>query len=62
MPEARQILKIGTWYNSTEETLLKLGLPQTAKVKRASSVTRHGRKVMAARAGGSDGHPLAGQE
>jgi len=25
--EAREILKIGTWYNSTEETRLKLGLP-----------------------------------
>ncbi len=25
--EAKQILKIGTWYNSVEETLANLGLP-----------------------------------
>ncbi len=25
--EARQILKIGTWYDSREETLVNLGLP-----------------------------------
>jgi hypothetical protein len=29
--EARQILKIGTWYNSVEETLSNLGLPPNRK-------------------------------
>jgi hypothetical protein len=29
--EARQILKIGVWYNSIEETLANLGLPPNRK-------------------------------
>jgi hypothetical protein len=29
--EARQIFKIGTWYNSVEETLSNLGLPPNRK-------------------------------
>lgn len=61
--EARQILKIGTWYNSAEETLLKLGLPPNREGQKGFvGYTTSGGKVMPARAGGSDGHPLAGQD
>lgn len=60
--EARKILKIGVTYNSVEETLLKLGLPPNREGDQKGFIgyTTSGGKVMAARAGGSDGHPLAG--
>jgi uncharacterized protein (DUF849 family) len=61
--EARKILKIGTWYDSADETLLKLGLPPNREGQTGFvGYTTSGGKVMAARAGGSDGHPLAGQD
>jgi len=61
--EAREILKIGVTYNSTEETLLKLGLPPNREGQTGFvGYTTSGGKVMPARAGGSDGHPLAGQD
>ena len=61
--EAREILKIGTWYDSPEETLLKLGLPPNREGQTGFvGYTTKGGKVMAARAGGSDGHPMVGHE
>jgi uncharacterized protein (DUF849 family) len=61
--EARQILKIGVTYNSVEETLLNLGLPPNREGSQKGFIgyTTSGGKVMAARAAGSDGHPLAGE-
>lgn len=60
--EARKILKIGTWYNSVEETLTNLGLPPNREGGQKGFIgyTTSGGKVMPAREGGSDGHPLAG--
>jgi uncharacterized protein (DUF849 family) len=62
--EARRILKIGTWYNSVEETLLNLGLPPNREGSQKGFITytTSGGKVMPARPGGSDGHSLAGAE
>ena len=60
--EARKILKIGVTYNSVEETLRNLGLPPNREGDQKGFIgyTTSGGKVMPARAGGSDGHPLAG--
>ncbi len=59
--EARSILKIGVTYNSVEETLLNLGLPPNREGDQKGFIgyTTSGGKIMAARAGGSDGHPIA---
>jgi uncharacterized protein (DUF849 family) len=57
--EAREILKIGVTYNSVEETLLHLGLPPNRDGQKGFvNYTTKGGKIMAARTGGSDGHPL----
>ena len=57
--EARQIMKIGTWYNSPEETLVALGLPPNRKEGEPGFLVwdTTGRKAVAERA--SDSHPMA---
>jgi uncharacterized protein (DUF849 family) len=57
--EARAIMKIGTWYDSPEETLLNLGLPPNRKEGEAGFLTweTSGKHGLAAAA--SDSHPMA---
>jgi uncharacterized protein (DUF849 family) len=57
--EARQIFKIGTWYNSVEETLQKLGLPPNREVGQRGFLTweTDGKKKLSAAA--SDSHPMS---
>jgi uncharacterized protein (DUF849 family) len=60
--EARQMLKIGTWYNSPDETLANLGLPPNRKGGQLGFIVKetdgrlHPRVITS-----SDGHPMAGQ-
>jgi hypothetical protein len=61
--DARRILKIGTWYNSTEETLQNLGLPpnrQTGQTGFIGYPATDG-KLRTMQMAGSDGHPLVGE-
>lgn len=56
--EARNIMKIGTWYNSAEETLAALGLPPNRKEGEPGFLTWDtSRKLVGERA--SDSHPMA---
>jgi hypothetical protein len=57
--EARQIMKIGVWYNSIEETLQNLGLPPNRRDGQKGFLVydTDGRKGIA-KAGG-DSHPMA---
>ena len=60
--EAREIMKIGVTYSSTEETLQNLGLPPNRESGQKGFIgypATTGKLRAAARAG-SDGHPLAG--
>jgi hypothetical protein len=53
-------LKIGTWYNSIEETLFNLGLPPNRETgQQGFRVYETGGKISTARTAGSDGHPIA---
>ncbi len=59
--EARQILKIGTWYNSPDETLANLGLPPNRKDGQLGFIVKESDGRLHAPVSGSDGHPIAGQ-
>jgi uncharacterized protein (DUF849 family) len=57
--DARRIMKIGTWYNSVEETLFSLGLPPNRKPgQQGFRVYETGGKLPSTHVSGSDGHPL----
>lgn len=57
--EARQIMKIGVWYDSVEETLHNLGLPPTRKDGQTGFLVweTDGKKSVAKT--GGDSHPMA---
>jgi beta-keto acid cleavage enzyme len=57
--EAREILKVGVWYNSVEETLMNLGLPPNRRDGEKGFLVwdTDGRKTIAKTAG--DSHPMA---
>lgn len=57
--EARQIMKIGVWYDSVEETLHNLGLPPTRKDGQTGFLVweTDGKKAVAKT--GGDSHPMA---
>jgi len=57
--EAREMMKIGTWYDSPDETLFKLGLPPNRPEGKQGFVTwdTHGRHGIGSEA--SDSHPMA---
>jgi len=58
--DAHRIMKIGTWYNSVEETLFKLGLtPNRTAGQQGFQVYETTGKLPTTRPSGSDGHPLA---
>jgi uncharacterized protein (DUF849 family) len=59
--EARQILKIGTWYNSPDETLANLGLPPNRKDGQLGFIVKETDGRLHPPVSGSDGHPIAGQ-
>ena len=59
--EARQMLKIGTWYNSPDEALAALGLPPNRKGGQLGFIVKETDGRIHAPSGASDGHPLAGQ-
>ncbi len=57
--EAREILKIGTWYNSREETLFNLGLPPNRQEgQQGFRVYETDGKLSDRKFAGSDGHPV----
>jgi hypothetical protein len=57
--EAREILKVGVWYNSVEETLMNLGLPPNRRDGEKGFLVwdTDGKKTIAKTAG--DSHPMA---
>ena len=57
--EAREMMQIGTWYDSPDETLFKLGLPPNRPEGKQGFVTwdTHGRHGIGSEA--SDSHPMA---
>ena len=59
--EARQMLKIGTWYNSPDEALAALGLPPNRKGGQLGFIVKETDGRIQPSPGASDGHPLAGQ-
>jgi uncharacterized protein (DUF849 family) len=59
--EARQILKIGTWYNSPDETLASLGLPPNRKDGQLGFIVKETDGRLRPLVSGSDSHPIAGQ-
>jgi uncharacterized protein (DUF849 family) len=59
--EARQMLKLGTWYDSVDETLAALGLPPNRKGGQLGFIVKDTDGRIQPSAGASDGHPLAGQ-
>ena len=59
--EAREMLKIGTWYNSPDETLAALGLPPNRKGGQLGFIVKETDGRLRPPASGSDGHPIAGQ-
>jgi uncharacterized protein (DUF849 family) len=59
--ETRQILKIGTWYNSPDETLANLGLPPNRKGGQLGFIVKETDGRLHPPVSGSDGHPIAGQ-
>jgi uncharacterized protein (DUF849 family) len=60
--QARQILKIGVWYNSVEETLANLGLPPNRKDGRLGFIVKDSDGRLRPVISGSDGHALAAAE
>jgi hypothetical protein len=59
--EARQMLKIGTWYDSVDETLGALGLPPNRKTGQLGFIVKEtDGRLKPPRASSSDGHPIAG--
>jgi uncharacterized protein (DUF849 family) len=59
--ETREMLKIGTWYNSVDETLAALGLPPNRKGGQLGFIVKETDGRLRSAVGGSDGHPIAGQ-
>ncbi len=59
--EARQMLKIGTWYNSPEETLANLGLPPNRKDGQLGFIVKETDGRLRPPVPSSDGHAIAGQ-
>jgi uncharacterized protein (DUF849 family) len=59
--EARQILKIGTWYDSPDETLANLGLPPNRKDGQLGFIVKETDGRLHPPASVSDSHPIAGQ-
>ena len=59
--EARQMLKIGTWYNSPDETLANLGLPPNRKDGQLGFIVKETDGRLHPPVGASDSHPIAGQ-
>ena len=59
--EARRILKIGTWYDSPDETLASLGLPPNRKEGQLGFIVKETDGRPHPPAASSDGHPIAGQ-
>jgi uncharacterized protein (DUF849 family) len=59
--ETRQMLKIGTWYNSPDETLTALGLPPNRKDGQLGFIVKETDGRLRPPVTGSDGHPIAGQ-
>jgi uncharacterized protein (DUF849 family) len=57
--EAREILKIGTWYNSPEETLANLGLPPNRKDGQLGFIVKETDGRLRPPAMSSDGHAIA---
>ena len=58
--EAREIMKVGVWYDSVEETLMNLGLPPNRRDGEKGFLVwdTDGKKTVAKVAG--DSHPIAG--
>jgi uncharacterized protein (DUF849 family) len=57
--DARRIMKIGTWYDTVEETLFSLGLPPNRKEgQQGFLVYETEGKIPTTRVSGSDGHPI----
>ena len=59
--EARQMLKIGTWYDSPDETLANLGLPPNRKDGQLGFIVKETDGRLHPPVGASDSHPIAGQ-
>jgi uncharacterized protein (DUF849 family) len=57
--DARRIFKLGTWYDSPEETLSKLGLPPNRKGGQLGFIVSETDGKPHPAKSGSDGHPLA---
>ena len=57
--QARQMLKIGTFYKSAEETLANLGLPPNREGGNTGFLVHKTDGKLAAAAVGSDGHAIA---
>ena len=57
--DARRIMKIGTWYNSPDETLFNLGLPPNRKGGQLGFVTYETDGKWRPPYMASDSHPLA---
>ena len=57
--DARRIMKIGTWYESADETLLQLGLPPNRKEGRPGFLGYATDGKLHAQTAASDSHPLA---
>jgi uncharacterized protein (DUF849 family) len=58
--EARQILKIGTWYESPDETLAALGLPPNRKGGQLGFIVKETDGKLRPPVQASDGHAIAG--
>jgi uncharacterized protein (DUF849 family) len=58
--EARQMLKIGTWYESPEETLAALGLPPNRKGGQLGFIVKETDGKVRPSVQSSDGHAIAG--
>jgi len=59
--QAREMLKLGVWYSSVEETLAALGLPPNRKDSQLGFIVKETDGKLRAATVGSDGHALAGQ-
>jgi uncharacterized protein (DUF849 family) len=59
--EARQILKIGTWYDTPDQTLAALGLPPNRKEGQLGFLVTDTDGRLRTGKSGSDSHPLAGE-
>jgi hypothetical protein len=58
--QAREMSKLGVWYNSVEETLAALALPPNRKIAQLGFIVTDTDGKLRAATAGSDGHALAG--